>query len=65
MVKDETQGAVHSFRYIYATKLYLKGAHRDTIKDILRVEKRPLKYYVKATKERKKKVSALPKEREK
>jgi integrase len=62
---------VHSFRYIYATKLYLKGVPPDAIKDILGVDKRTLKYYVKATQERKKKalfthlekVSALPKER--
>lgn len=60
---------VHSFRYIYATKLYLKGVPLDAIKDILGVDKRTLKYYIKATQERKKeisftyleKVSALPK----
>ena len=60
---------VHSFRYIYATKLYLKGVPEDAIKDILGIDKRTLKYYVKATQERKKralfthleKVSALPK----
>ena len=60
---------VHSFRYIYATKLYLKGVPPDAIKDILGVDKRTLKYYVKATQERKKralfthleKVSVLPK----
>lgn len=60
---------VHSFRYIYATKLYLKGVSPEAIKDILGVDKRTLKYYVKATQERKKKVlfthlekvSALPK----
>ena len=63
------QLTVHSFRYIYATKLYLKGVSPDEIKDILGVDKRTLKYYVKATQERKKKalfthlekVSALPK----
>jgi len=60
---------VHSFRYIYATKLYLKGVPPDAIKDILGVDKRTLKYYVKATQEVKKralfthleKVSVLPK----
>jgi len=64
------QLTVHSWRYIYATKLYLKGISPDAIKDILGVDKRTLKYYVKATQERKKralftyleKVSALPKE---
>ena len=63
---------VHSFRYIYATKLYLKGVPRDAIKDILGVDKKTLKYYIKAVEERKKrvlftyleKVSALPKEGE-
>ena len=63
------QLTVHSWRYIYATKLYLKGVPPDEIKDILGVDKRTLKYYVKATQERKKKalfthlekVSALPK----
>ncbi len=62
---------VHSFRYIYATKLHLKGVSLDAIKDILGVDKRTLKYYVKAVQERKKKalfahlekVSALPKKR--
>ena len=61
---------VHSWRYIYATKLYLKGVSPEAIKDILGVGKRTLKYYVKATQERKKralftyleKVSALAKE---
>ena len=60
----------HSWRYIYATKLYLKGVSPDAIKDILGVDKRTLKYYIKATEERKKrvlfthleKVSALPKD---
>lgn len=64
------QLTVHSWRYIYATKLYLKGVPPDAIKDILGVDKRTLKYYLKATQERKKKalfthlekVSALPKE---
>ena len=64
------QLTVHSFRYIYATKLYLKGVSPDAIKDILGVDKRTLKYYVKAVQERKKKalfthlekVSALPKD---
>jgi integrase len=64
------QLTVHSWRYIYATKLYLKEVSPDAIKDILEVDKRTLKYYVKATQERKKralftyleKVSALPKE---
>ena len=63
------QLTVHSFRYIYATKLYLRGVPQDEIKDILGVDKRTLKYYIKATQERKKKalfthlekVSALPK----
>lgn len=63
------QLTIHSFRYIYATKLYLKGVPLDAIKDILGVDKKTLKYYVKAVKERKKKalfthlerVSALPK----
>lgn len=67
------QLAVHSFRYIYATKLYLKGVSPDAIKDILGVDKRTLKYYIKAVQERKKKVlfthlekvSALPKEKRK
>jgi len=66
------QLTVHSFRHIYATKLYLRGVSQDEIKDILGVDKRTLKYYVKATQERKKKalfmhlekVSALPKEKE-
>ena len=65
------QLTVHSFRYIYATKLYLKGVSPDAIKDVLGVDKRTLKYYVKAVQERKKKalfthlekVSALPKKR--
>ena len=60
---------VRSWRYIYATKLYLKGVSQDAIKDILGVDKRTLKYYIKATHERKKKalfthlkkVSVLPK----
>ena len=60
---------VHSFRYIYATRLYLMGVPMDAIKDILGVDKKTLKYYIKATEERKKrvlfkymeKVSALPK----
>ena len=64
------QLTVHSWRYIYTTKLYLKGVSPDAIKDILRVDKRTLKYYIKATEERKKrvlfthleKVSALPKD---
>ena len=64
------QLTVHSWRYIYATKLYLKAISPDAIKDILGVDKRTLKYYVKATQERKKKalftylvkVSVLPKE---
>ena len=63
------QLTIHSFRYIYATKLYLKGVPREEIKDILGVDKRTLDYYIKATEERKKKVlfthlekvSALPK----
>ena len=46
---------VHSWKYIYATKLYLKGVSPDAIKDILGVDKRTLKYYIKATQERKKK----------
>ena len=50
------QLTVHSFRYIYAPKLYLTGVPLDAIKDILGVDKRTLKYYVKATQERKKKV---------
>lgn len=62
---------VHSVRYIYATKLYLKGVPKDAIKDILGVDERTLKYYIKAMQERKKrvlfthleKVSALPKEK--
>ena len=66
------QLTVHSWRYIYATKLYLKGVPPDSIKDILGVDKRTLKYYAKATQERKKralfthleKVSALPKGKE-
>jgi len=61
---------VHNFCYIYATKLYLQGVPPDAIQDILGVDKRTLKYYVKATQQRKKKalfthlekVSALPKE---
>jgi len=65
-----SQLAVHSWRYIYATKLYLNGVSPEAIKDILGVDKRTLKYYIKATQERKKralftyleKVSALPKE---
>ncbi len=64
------QVSVHSFRYIYATKLYLKGVSPDAIKDVLGVDKRTLKYYVKAKHHRKKKalfthlekVSALPKQ---
>jgi len=64
------QLTVHSFRYIYATKLYLKGVSPDAIKDILGVDKRTLRYYIKAVQERKKrvlfthleKVSALPKD---
>lgn len=64
------QVSVHSVRYIYATKLYLKGVSSDAIKDVLGVDKRTLKYYVKAAHERKKKalfthlekVSALPKQ---
>ena len=36
------QLTVHSFRYIYATKLYLKGVPPDEIKDILGVDKRTL-----------------------
>ena len=67
------QLTVHSFRYIYATKLYRKGVPLDAIKDILGVDKRTLEYYAKATQERKKKVlfthlekvSALLKEEEK
>lgn len=67
------QLTVHSFRYIYATKLYLKGVPQDAIKDILGVEKRTLKYYIKAMQERKRrvlfthleKISALPKGEEK
>jgi len=63
------QLTVHSFRYIYATKLYLKGVSPDEIKDILGVDKKTLRYYIKAVQERKKKalfthlkkVSALPK----
>lgn len=62
---------VHSVRYIYATKLYLKGVPKDAIKDILGVDERTLKYYIKAMQERKKKVlfthlekvSALPKKK--
>ena len=65
-----TQLTVHSWRYIYATKLYLKGVPVDAIRDILGVDKKTLKYYIKAVEERKKrfffkymeKVSALPKE---
>ena len=65
------QLTIHSFRYIYATRLYLMGVPPDAIKDILGVDKKTLKYYVKATEERKKKVlfkymekvSALPKEK--
>lgn len=64
------QLTVHSVRYIYATKLYLKGVPKDAIKDILGVDERTLKYYIKPMQERKKrvlfthleKVSALPKE---
>ena len=64
------QLTVHSVRYTYATKLYLKGVPKDAIKDILGVDERTLKYYIKAMQERKKKVlftymekvSALPKE---
>ncbi|KPV65359.1 MAG: hypothetical protein AOA65_0221 [Candidatus Bathyarchaeota archaeon BA1] len=64
------QLTVHSWRYIYATKLYLKGIPMDAIKDILGIDKKTLKYYVKATEERKRrvffkymeKVSALPKD---
>ena len=67
---DLPQLTVHSFRYIYATNLYLQGVSPDAIKDILGVDKRTLKYYIKATQERKKralfthleKVSALPKD---
>jgi len=63
------QLTIHSFRYIYATKLYLKGVPQDAIKDILGVDKKTLKHYIKAVQERKKKVlfthlekvSALPK----
>ena len=63
------QLTVHSVRYIYATKLYLKGVPKDAIKDILGVDERTLKYYIKAIQERKKrvlfthleKVSVLPK----
>jgi integrase len=40
---------VHSWRYIYATRLYLMGVHADAIKDILGIDKKTLKYYVKAT----------------
>jgi len=66
------QLTVHSVRYIYATKLYLKGVPQDAIKDILGVDKRTLKYYIKAMQDRKKKVlftylekvSALPKKGE-
>lgn len=69
---DLPQLTVHSFRYIYATKLYMKGVPRDEIKDILGVDKRTLNFYIKATEERKKKaifahmpkVCALPKDRE-
>ena len=50
------QLTIHSFRYIYATKLYLKGIPQDAIKDILGVDKKTLKYYIKAMEERKKKV---------
>jgi len=65
------QLTIHSFRYIHATRLYLMGVSPDAIKDILGVDKKTLKYYVKATEERKKKVlfkymekvSALPKEK--
>jgi len=65
------QLTVHSVRYIYATKLYLKGVPKDAIKDILGVDEKTLKYYIKATQERKKKVlfthlekvSALPKKK--
>ncbi|KPV65550.1 MAG: hypothetical protein AOA65_0058 [Candidatus Bathyarchaeota archaeon BA1] len=64
-----SQLTIHSFRYIYATKLYLEGVPQDAIKDILGVDKKTLKYYIKAVEERKKrvlfkymeKVSALPK----
>jgi len=65
------QLTVHSVRYIYATKLYLKGVPKDAIKDILGVDERTLKYYIKAMQERKKrvlfkymeKVSALPRDK--
>jgi len=67
------QLTVHSARYIYATKLYLKGVPKDAIEVILGVDERTLKYYIKAMQERKKKVlftylekvSALPKRKEK
>jgi integrase len=67
------QLTVHSFRYIYATKPYLKSVPQDAIKDALGVEKRTLKYYIKAIQKRKRevlfphleKVSALPKGEEK
>ncbi len=66
-----SQLTVHSVRYIYATKLYLKGVRKDAIKDILGVDERTLKYYIKAMQERKKKVlfthlekvSVLPKKK--
>ena len=66
---DLPQLTVHSFRYIYATKLYHLGVTKEKIKDILGVDERTLKFYIKATEERKKKVqfkyleevSALPK----
>ena len=44
-------GALH-----LATRLHLIGVPVDAIKDILGVDKKMLKYYIKATEERKKKV---------
>ena len=47
---------VHSVRYIYATKLYLNDVPPDEIKDILGVDERTLRFYIKEAQERKKKV---------
>ena len=70
MIMTRLRGVSHACRYIYATKLYLKGVSPDAIKGILGVDKRTLRYYIKALQERKKKVlfthlekvSALPKD---
>jgi len=51
---------VHSVKYIYTTKLYLKGVPKDSIKDILGVDERTLKYYTKTMQEQKKKVLFTP-----